>query len=106
MMTSIKKLQNQLKKSGQNSNIHFYSFTTLPEEDSPSELRDYAEAHQLNLSNWSLVTGDKAQIYRLGKTVFKADGSIGSQKKDTKFIHTSNLYVVDSQLRIRGIYRV
>jgi protein SCO1/2 len=106
MMLSLKKFQSQLKKSGEASFVRFYSFSTMPEQDSPGMLRDYARVRNLDLTNWSLLTGDVAEIYRVGKTVFKADGSVGPQRRDSSFIHTTYLYVVDSQLRIRGIYDI
>ncbi len=36
--------------------------------------------------------------------MFRADGSIGSQKNEDSFIHTRNIYLVDKDLKIRGIY--
>ncbi len=102
MMTSIKRLQKSLLAT--NPMPLFFSFSVKPESDSPKKLRQYAKSFGINLANWSLLTGDRKEIYRIGKEVFKADGSVGPQKSESSFIHTKNLYLVDSDLRIRGIY--
>jgi protein SCO1 len=81
-----------------------YSFSVKPEADSPEKLRAYAEALQINTQRWKLLTGDRKVIYQVGKDIFKADGSVGSQKSEDSFIHTQNIYLLDKQRRIRGIY--
>jgi len=81
-----------------------YSFSVKPEHDQPSQLKAYAHAQHLDLKRWKLLTGTRDEIYRVGREMFKADGSVGPAKQASKFIHTRNVYLVDRQRRIRGIY--
>ena len=102
MMKNVQRLQKALE--GQTNKIKIYSFSVLPQVDTPERLRSYAETYKINLSNWTLLTGDKKEIYRVGKSMFKADGAVGEQKSEDSFIHTQNIYLVDQDLNIRGIY--
>lgn len=104
LMNSIQKTQAKLKKMGQNSHVQIYSFSVMPEHDTAEVLKNYSKMHHLDLSNWNLLTGDHDEIYRIGKGMFKADRSIGGKKSKSSFIHSEDIYLVDPQLRIRGIY--
>jgi protein SCO1/2 len=102
MMRSLRGFEEKLGPAGEG--LRTFSFSVQPEADSPKRLRGYARDHGIDLKRWSLVTGDRAEIYRLGKEVFKADASVGAQKSETSFLHSTNVYLVDKELRIRGIY--
>ncbi len=100
MMLTIQKLQKQLKQS---KSVWIYSFSVMPENDTPKVLGKYAKMRKIDLSQWSLLTGDRTEIYRVGREIFKADGAFGKTDASS-FIHTTNIYVLDDQRRIRGIY--
>lgn len=102
MMQSVRRFQNNLGSKA--NEVSIYSFSVTPKEDTPEVLRAYAKTQKIDLKNWKLLTGDRDQIFALGKGVFKADGSVGSERKPSSFIHTSNIYLVDTKLRLRGIY--
>ncbi|MEM7646014.1 MAG: SCO family protein, partial [Pseudomonadota bacterium] len=102
MMRNVQNLQKTL--GSQMSQVQIYSFSVQPEMDTPERLRSYAETYQIDLTNWTLLTGKKKQIYNVGKNMFKADGAVGKQKSEENFIHTQNIYLVDNELNIRGIY--
>lgn len=102
MMKNVQRLQKAIGE--EKDNVHIYSFSVQPEADTPERLRTYAENYKISLDNWTLLTGEKKEIYRVGKNMFKADGAVGDQKSDDSFIHTQNLYLVDQNLHIRGIY--
>lgn len=102
MMQSVRRLQQDLGPHA--GDVAIYSFSVTPKEDTPTVLQAYAKTQKIDLKNWKLLTGDREEIYRIGKGVFKADGSVGPQRKPSSFIHTSNIYLVDTKLRIRGIY--
>jgi protein SCO1/2 len=104
MMSTIARFQGQLKKDGLSSKVAIYSFSTMPEHDTPAVLRKYAEARGLDLANWRLLTGKRKEIYRVGKAMLKADRAVGSQKSPTTFIHSEYLYLLDQNRRVRGIY--
>lgn len=102
MMRNVKRLQKTI--GAKNKKIQIFSFSVLPETDTPERLREYAESYNIKSNNWSLLTGDKKDIYNVGKNMFKADGAVGTQRSEDNFIHTQNIYLVDEKLRIRGIY--
>lgn len=98
MMHTLKRFQ---KRFG---DARIYSFSVTPKEDPPKRLRDYARKRGISTTHWSLLTGDEKEIFRVGKSDLKADGAIGDQKKESSFIHTTNVYLFDRDLRLRGIY--
>lgn len=100
MMKNVQALQKALK----NETVNIFSFSIQPQMDSPENLREYAKDYKINLKNWTLLTGKKSVIYKVGKDMFKADASVGKQKSPDNFIHTQNLYMLDTKLFIRGIY--
>lgn len=98
-------MMNTLKSARKNfGGAHIYSFSVTPKEDPPQRLRDYLKKRKLPAKNWSLLTGDEKEIFRVGKNDLKADGAIGERKKEESFIHTTNVYLIDRDLRLRGIY--
>ena len=98
-------MMNTLKGAQKNfGSAHIYSFSVTPNEDPPKRLREYVKKRGLPMKDWSLLTGDEKEIFRVGKDDLKADGAIGEQKKENSFIHTTNVYLIDRDLRLRGIY--
>ena len=83
------------------------SFTVDPENDTPAQLKRYAQLHKANPKTWHFLTGSKEQLYRLARKSFFVlkpaevanQGDVGSD-----FIHTNNFVLVDKQRRIRGYY--
>ena len=93
-------LQKNLKD---NPNILLVSFSVTPEIDSVEQLKKYALEKNVIDSKWSLLTGDKKEIYDLARKsylVAKDDGDGG--KYD--MIHTENFVLIDKEKRIRGFY--
>jgi protein SCO1/2 len=83
--------------------IILWSFTVDPEGDTPEVLKNYAEKFGIDNTKWTLVTGDKKELYRLARNGFKivaAEGDGGPHD----FIHSEKLVLVDKQQRIRGYY--
>jgi protein SCO1/2 len=99
------KMINQLKRidRDRDSNILITSFTVDPERDDAASLKHYAQ--QFNLTkNWSLVTGDKKELYRFarkGLEIIATDGDGGPND----FIHSENLVLIDPLQRMRGYYK-
>ena len=93
-------LQNKLID---NPEILLVSFSVTPEIDSVQQLKKYALEKNVIDSKWSLLTGNKKEIYDLARKsylVAKDDGDGG--KYD--MIHTENFVLVDKEKRIRGFY--
>lgn len=85
------------------SGVHINSFSVDPERDSPAQLKRYAVQFGVNTRHWTLLTGDKKEIYRLARNSFMivatdGDGGPGD------FIHSEKLVLIDKQGRIRGYY--
>lgn len=100
MTKNLKKVQETYEDDPE---IIFRSFTVDPERDSPVQLKKYAARFSINTNNWSLLTGDKKEIYKLARNSFMVvatDGDGGPQD----FIHSEKLVLVDKQKRIRGYY--
>lgn len=102
LMTQVQNVQKQLSSV---SRLRIFSFSVMPEVDSPEILSGYAKSRNINLKNWDLITGDRASIYQLGRKVFRADRNPDGTVDNSEFIHSQAIYLVDSDLRIRGIYQ-
>ncbi|MEJ7676627.1 MAG: SCO family protein [Segetibacter sp.] len=74
-----------------------------PEHDNIPQLKKYVNRFGINTTNWSLLTGDKKEIYKLARNEFMivaAEGDGG----DEDFIHSEQLVLADQQRRVRGYY--
>jgi protein SCO1/2 len=91
-------LQSLAREAGVN-NLELVSITLDPEFDTPGVLRDYAQAHGIDTSNYSFLTGPERAIkdllQQLGVQAFK-DGPLVS--------HTLATVLIDEKGKI--IYRV
>ena len=100
-------IQNKLKEQNINNEVQFISISFDPSRDTPSVLQDYARVRNLDLSNWTLLTGKEAKI----KEVLKSDGVIAavsdsSKKTGSYYIaHTDRISLMDSKGRIRAHYQ-
>lgn len=100
----IHNMQDVQKKLSGNSRTHFFSISVMPEEDTPKALLAYAKHAKLNLKNWDLVTGDRKEIFRMGRGTLRADQGDSESTAKASFVHNQNVYLIDPQLKIRGIY--
>ncbi len=79
------------------------SHTVDPETDSVAVLKNYADLYNINPNQWQLLTGDKAEIYKLARqSYFAAIDEPSDEGPD--FVHTENFVLVDKQHRLRGFY--
>lgn len=79
------------------------SHSVTPEIDNVDVLAAYAELHGADPGRWHMLTGDRAQIYRLARQSYFACMEEGDGGPDD-FVHTENFVLVDPQRRIRGFY--
>ncbi|HVG17042.1 MAG TPA: SCO family protein [Chitinophagaceae bacterium] len=84
------------------SNLIITSFTVDPERDSVAQLQQFAQKFDVG-GNWHLVTGDKKELYKLARKGLNITATDGDGGPDD-FIHSENLVLIDTQLRIRGYY--
>lgn len=80
------------------------SHSVTPDRDSVPVLRNYAEMKGVVSGKWHLVTGNREEIYRLGRKSYFVEEDLGLKKEDDEFLHTENFVLVDGNRHIRGIY--
>lgn len=105
---NMRLIQQQLKKE-EIENVQFVSISFDPENDTPEALKKFAEIRNLDLSNWTFLTGDKPVINKLMKHVgvvaVPGDSTVFPSGKVTYYyIHTDRIQLIDSEGRIRKYY--
>ncbi|WP_339793117.1 SCO family protein [uncultured Imperialibacter sp.] len=80
------------------------SHSVTPDYDSVAVLKEYADVKGVVEGKWHLLTGDRDQIYNLGRNAYFVEEDLGLEKDPDDFIHTENLVLVDGSRHIRGIY--
>ncbi|MBC7847654.1 MAG: SCO family protein [Flavobacterium sp.] len=86
-----------------NPKVKLLSFSVMPDIDSVSVLKDYAELNGVVDTKWNLVTGDKKAIYTMARKSYLAVKQ-GKPEEQYDMVHTENFVLVDSQKRVRGFY--
>ncbi|CDF80449.1 electron transport protein SC01/SenC [Formosa agariphila KMM 3901] len=98
---SMLKIQDEFKDD---SEILLLSHSVMPSKDSVSVLHAYAKSHDVINNKWHLVTGDKKEIYDLGRNQYFVENDLGVPKSLDDFLHTENFLLIDKNKHIRGIY--
>mgnify|MGYP003652068080 FL=1 len=83
--------------------ILLLSHSVTPTKDSVPQLKKYALEKDIG-NNWHLVTGDKKEIYDLGRQWYFVEEDLGEPKGLDDFLHTENFILIDKNKHIRGIY--
>lgn len=99
-------MQRVNEKFKNNDNVQILSFTVDPENDTPEQLKRYAESHKAT-KNWHFLTGKKEKLYELARKSFfvlKPAAAVNQGDVGSDFIHTNNFVLVDKEKRIRGYY--
>ena len=84
--------------------ILLLSHSVTPDIDSITTLKKYAEANGVISNKWHLVTGNRSEIYDLGRNYYFVEEDLGERKSVDDFLHTENFVLVDNNRHIRGIY--
>lgn len=85
-------------------NIIIVSYSITPDLDKADVLKNYAKEKKIQSSKWNLLTGKREVIYDLARQSFQADTEASDKMSEKDFVHSENLYLLDSNLRLRGIY--
>lgn len=100
MTKSLKKVQEAF---ADDDNLLLNSISIDPERDSSTQLKQYANQYKIDTKNWSLLTGNKKDIYKMARNSFMVVATDGDGGPDD-FIHSEKLVLIDPQKRIRGYY--
>jgi protein SCO1/2 len=80
------------------------SHSVTPQQDSVATLAQYAKKNNVSYNKWKLLTGDKEEIYNLGRKFYFVEEDLGENKDSSIFLHTENFVLIDKNKIIRGIY--
>lgn len=86
------------------TSVVLLSHSVTPERDSVPVLKAYAEEKGILSPKWHLLTGDRQEIYSLGRNDYFIEEDLGIEKEADDFLHTENFVLIDKDLHIRGIY--
>lgn len=84
--------------------IMLVSHSVTPSRDSVEVLKSYAVKRKIDSKKWFLLTGDREQIYNLGRNAYFVEENMGIEKTVDDFLHTENFVLIDKNKHIRGIY--
>ena len=102
MTRNMGKVQEALKGD---EDVLILSHSVTPETDTVPVLKHYANENGIISGKWHLVTGARKDIYMLARTSYFAEEDLGLPLNENDFLHTENMYLIDKQRRIRGIYK-
>lgn len=103
LSSQMVRLQQQVKNEKLESQVVFLSHTVDPKNDSPQQLKEYANRMGADLSNWNFVTGLEEDIYWQAKEGYKLT-AFPSDTAQGGFFHTDQLALIDQEGKIRGYY--
>jgi protein SCO1 len=100
MTTNLVDVQKAIQN---NPKVMLLSHTVFPETDSVPALKAYAEKYGVIDAKWTLVTGDKKDIYTMARKSYLAV-KLGRPDQLYDMVHTENFVLVDQKRRVRGFY--
>ena len=101
MTDNMTKIQEEFKED---DDILLLSHSVMPNTDTVSALKNYANNNNVIDNKWHLVTGDRNEIYALGRDHYFVESDLGEVKTIDDFLHTENFLLIDKNKHIRGIY--
>ena len=101
MTDNMSVLQEEFKKDNE---VLLLSHSVTPDYDSVAILKKYAVENEVISEKWHLVTGERSEIYDLGRNSYFVEEDLGETKTEEDFLHTENFVLIDKNKHIRGIY--
>jgi len=89
----------------QDRRVDMVSMSINPRNDTPAAMRAFISKYNIKKKNWYFLTGEKREIYRIAREDFDADLDIKAKEGKSDFLHTENVYLLDRNLFLRGIYK-
>lgn len=99
MTDHMVKIQNELKEDQE---VLLLSHSVIPEYDTPTILKEYAQKKGVDDTRWNLVTGPRKDIYTLARKSYLAVKDIPGE--EDAMVHTENFMLIDKKSQIRGYY--
>lgn len=104
-MANMARLQ---KAFADDEDVMLLSHSVTPDKDSVASLQAFADKMSALSSKWHLATGEREQIYRLGKDFYFAEEDLGEvilqDEREEAFLHTESFFLIDENRYIRGVY--
>ena len=109
LTTNNMRLVHEKLKKDKIKNVTFVSISFDPLVDTPETLTKFAKIRDLDLSNWTFLTGSEKTISALMKEIgivaFVSDSTITSDGEIINyFVHTDRISLIDEKLNIRKNY--
>lgn len=106
---NMRLIQEKLKKEKINDKVEFVSVSFDPEADTPEVLKKFADIRDLDLNNWTFLTGEKtitdSLIHEVGIVAVVGDSSVTKEgEKIYYYVHTDRISLVDEEGNIRKNY--
>jgi protein SCO1 len=101
MTKNMSVLQEKFMKDDE---ILLLSHSVTPQKDSVAVLATYAKRKNVDYNKWKLLTGQKEEIYNLGRKYYFVEEDLGENRDVNVFLHTENFVLIDKNRMIRGIY--
>lgn len=93
-----------LRKTLPVDQVLLLSHSVTPQIDTSKRLKYYAQKMGVIYPDWRLLTGPKDHLYHLARTAYYADTLADEQQTSNDFLHAEHVYILDWNLRMRGIY--
>ena len=100
MTSELLRVQDYFQK---NNNIKIVSYSVNPDYDTPEVLKNYASTYGINTDFWTLLTGNKSEIYDIARCGYFVVAKPDEADK-ANFIHTDKVVLIDKENQIRGYY--
>ncbi len=106
---NMRLIQERIKKDKING-VEFVSISFDPLQDSPQVLRKFAGIRNLDLSNWTFLTGEKPVIdsfmRKMGIVAVIGDSTVFKDgRKIYYYTHTDRIQLIDKEGKIRKNYK-
>ena len=99
MTSALKRVQGEIPMDS----INIVSISIDPKNDTPEQLSKYVEKNHIDTKNWFLLRGEQSELDPIGYEGFFT--SFGEDENAPGgYFHSSNIYLVDTKGRIRGLY--
>ncbi|MBL64414.1 MAG: cytochrome c oxidase assembly protein [Opitutae bacterium] len=86
------------KRFARSLDFHLVSISADPKNDTPENIAAFIAKHNIDTSNWTLLTGDQGTILRLMKDDFQVSTVVDPR------LHSDRFLLLDRQLQMRASY--